>query len=80
MLPFFSSLSLVVLTTKAATDNAEAPAEVGLEEEATDGTAGADKLFNAVATADGGGSSFSFSSIYIKTTQQTFITAIDKEK
>ena len=65
------------LTTTTATDNAEASAEVGLEEEATDGAAGADGSIDTLATADGGGSSSSSSSIYIKTTQQSSITAID---
>ena len=51
-------------------------AKVCSEEEAADGTAGADGSFNVLATADGEGSSSSSSSIYIKITQQTFITAI----
>ena len=42
-------------------DDAETPANDGFEEEASNGTAGADRLFDALAIADGGGDS-SFSS------------------
>ena len=53
VLSFFFSLSFVTLTTTIATDDAEALAKVGLEEEAADGTAGADGSFGALAKVDG---------------------------
>ena len=78
MLSFFSSSSFIALITTTVADDAEASAKVGLEKKAADGTARADGPFDTLATTDGGGSSSSSSSIYIKITQQTSITAIDK--
>ena len=46
----------------APEDNAEAPAKEGFEEETWNRTAGADGLFDALATADGEGGSSSSSS------------------
>ena len=49
MSSFFSS-SFDALTLTTATDDAEAPVNDGLEEEAADEIAGADGLFGALAT------------------------------
>ena len=49
MSSFFSS-SFDALTLTTATDDAEAPVNDGLEEEAADEIAGADGLFDALAT------------------------------
>ena len=78
MLPSFSSSSFIALTTTAVTNDTKASAKVGSEEEAADGTAEAGESFDALTTADRGGSSSSSSSIYIKITQQTSITTTDK--
>ena len=67
----------IALTTTTETDDAEALTKDGSEEEVADGRAGAEGLFDTLATADGGGSSSSSSSIVINATQQTTITAID---
>ena len=53
MLSSFSSSSFVALTTTTAPDHVEALVKVGLEEEAADGTAGADGSFGALAKVDG---------------------------
>ena len=57
-------------------DEAEALENEDVKEETADGTTGADGLFDALATADGGGGSSSL--IIINITQQISITAIDK--
>ena len=59
-MPSFPSLSFDDVTTTTApdaalSDNDEAQAKDSFEEEAPDGTAGADTLFETLAAADGGG-------------------------
>ena len=68
-MPSFSSSSFDAVTTTTTTttdvapaDDDKAQAKDSLEEEAVDGTAGADWLFNTLATADGEGGSSSSSS------------------
>ena len=59
----FDAVTFATATDAVSEDNAEAPAKDGFEEEALNGTSEADKLFNALATADRGGDSSSSSSI-----------------
>ena len=58
-MPSFPSLSFDAVTTTTApdaapADNDEAQAKDSFKEEASDGTAGADALFETLAAADGG--------------------------
>lgn len=74
MMSSFSSSSFDPLITTTATDDVEAPVKDGSEEESADGTPGADRLFDALATAENGSGSFSSSSlpsssIFINATQ-----------
>ena len=50
MMSSFSSSSFDTLTPTTATDDAEAPVNDGLEEEAADEIAGADGIFDALVT------------------------------
>ena len=51
----FGALTATTETNTALADNIEALANNGSEEEAADGTAGADGLLHSLVTADGGG-------------------------
>ena len=59
---FFDTITFTTATDAASADDAKAQAKDSFEEEAADGTAGADWLFNALVAADGGGGSSSSSS------------------
>ena len=56
-------MSFATVTDAVLEDATEAPAKGGFKEEASNGTAGTDGLFNALAKAYGGGGSSSSSSI-----------------
>ena len=58
-------MTIAPATDAAPEDAAKAPAKEGFEREAVDGTAGVDRLFDTLATADRGGDSSSSSSIYL---------------
>ena len=71
----FDAVTITTATDAASEDNDEAPTKDSFNEEASDGTAGADGLSNALAMTDGGGGSSSL--IIINITQQISITAVE---
>ena len=59
----FDAVTFATVADAVSEDDAETPANDGFEEEASNGTAGADGLFDTLATANGGSDSSSSSLI-----------------